>query len=80
MDWSIVWIVKKFNSKLSIVTKDGLKNEIIKLSVNCFFVKPKPNDSYELLKGSNYTLFSKVLLKLMFFVWNIQMGFYFYGH
>jgi len=41
------------------------KNEIIKLSKKTFF-KTLTKASYKLLKGHNWTLFSKVLLK-----WNL---------
>jgi hypothetical protein len=53
----------EFYFKLFIVIKHELKNEIIKLNVKSFFVKPSPYGRYEFLKGQNWTLFSKVLLK-----------------
>jgi hypothetical protein len=37
------------------VTKYALKNEIIKLGVKSFSLKPSPNGNYGLLKGQNWT-------------------------
>ncbi len=65
IDWSLIkllidWRIQiKFHSKLLTMIKYALKNEIIKLNVKYFSLKPWPNGNYGLLKGQNWTLFQK---------------------
>jgi len=52
----IIWNFHiEFHSKLFIVTKYAFKNEIIKLVVKFFSLKPSPNGNYGHLKDQNWT-------------------------
>ncbi len=58
----------EFHSKLFILIKHGLKDEIIKLNVKFFFAKLQPNhDSYEFFKGPKLDLVFKSLFEIISF-------------
>ncbi len=58
----------KFYSKLFMMIKYGLKNEIINLNVKSFFVKLSPNGSYELFEGSKLNIVFKSPFEMTFFL------------
>jgi hypothetical protein len=55
--------IKKKDHRLAYFSMLAPYNEIKNSNIKSFLKNPSPNKIYELLKGQNWILFSKVLLK-----------------